>query len=579
MILQEAILHIPLSQYAFANSEMNLTIRIRVAKDNLTDCVLWYGDRVQPGDPIVFTAVYMKKILSDMHFDYYDATFETPYDRVCYYFELKDPEETRFYYADICAKYLPVERSEFYQYPFIRREEICEEPKWFREAIVYNIFPDSFASGHREIVGQGKEMEWQNGIRLKSRLGGTIQGIRENLDYIQKLGFNCIYLNPVFTAGEYHKYDLLDYFHVSPNMGTDEEFRELVQDIHNRGMHIVIDGVFNHCSWYFPQFSDVVEKGESSEYVNWFYQLQFPVIRPATEEEKPTYSCFAYERKMPKLNSSNPEERAYFMEVCRYWIREFKVDGWRLDVANEVSHRFCKELHARVKEINPDIYILGEIWHNALPWLRGDEFDAVMNYPLGQSIKDFWIDKSLTNEDFEYTINRCYTSYMQQTNDVLFNLLDSHDTKRLRSDVKNLDEYFAQIAVLFAMPGSPCIYYGTEIAMEGSYDPDCRRCMPWSDIEAGKYAERSRIISTLIHLRRQEPLLKSRNFHFPNDYAAYRRVIQFQKVDFPDCYVEVLINCCEEDVEVVPQGEILLERHYIDSTLLSNGILIRRIRK
>ena len=118
------------------------------------------------------------------------------------------------------------------------------------------------------------------------------------------------------------------------------------------------------------------------------------------------------------------------------------------------------------------LFISGEIWHNALPWLRGDEFDAVMNYPLGQSIKDFWIDKSLTNEDFEYTINRCYTSYMQQTNDVLFNLLDSHDTKRLRSDVKNLDEYFAQIAALFAMPGSPCIYYGTEIALEGSYDPD-----------------------------------------------------------------------------------------------------------
>ena len=141
------------------------------------------------------------------------------------------------------------------------------------------------------------------------------------------------------------------------------------------------------------------------------------------------------------------------------------------------------------------------------------------------------------------------------------------------------DEYFAQIAVLFAMPGSPCIYYGTEIAMEGSYDPDCRRCMPWKDIEAGKYAERSKIIATLIHLRRQEPLLKSRNFHFPNDYAKYKRVIQFRKVDFPDCYVEVIINCCEEDVEVEQQGEILLARHYIDSTLLSNGVLIRRIRR
>ena len=278
--------------------------------------------------------------------------------------------------------------------------------------------------------------------------------------------------------------------------------------------------------------------------------------------------------------SVGEQETEYIERINRIFSRQqYGIDGIRLDVANEVSHRFCKELHARVKEINPDIYILGEIWHNALPWLRGDEFDAVMNYPLGQSIKDFWIDKSLTNEDFEYTINRCYTSYMQQTNDVLFNLLDSHDTKRLRSDVKNLDEYFAQIAVLFAMPGSPCIYYGTEIAMEGSYDPDCRRCMPWKDIEAGKYAERSKIIATLIHLRRQEPLLKSRNFHFPNDYAKYKRVIQFRKVDFPDCYVEVIINCCEEDVEVEQQGEILLARHYIDSTLLSNGVLIRRIRR
>lgn len=151
---------------------------------------------------------------------------------------------------------------------------------------------------------------------------------------------------------------------------------------------------------------------------------------------------------MPKLNTNNPAVRKYFIDICANWVENYHIDGLRLDVANEVSHRFCKELRARLKEINPDIYILGEIWHNALPWLRGDEFDAVMNYPLGESIKDFWIDKSQTNQDFEYTINRCYTNYMQQTNDVLFNLLDSHDTKRLRSDTKNLDQYFAQLAVL-----------------------------------------------------------------------------------------------------------------------------------
>ena len=173
-------------------------------------------------------------------------------------------------------------------------------------------------------------------------------------------------------------------------------------------------------------------------------------------------------------------------------------------------------------------------------------------------------------------INRCYTMYMQQTNDVLFNLLDSHDTKRLRTDTKNLDEYFAQLAVLFAMPGSPCIYYGTEIALEGGHDPDNRRCMPWEEIEAGKYAERMEIISTLIKLRKEEPLLKNRDFHFPNEFEN-PRVIQFRKMGWENNYLEVIINCSEEDVDIPFRGRTLLERHYIDTTLLSNGILVRRV--
>ena len=424
-------------------------------------------------------------------------------------------------------------------------------------------------------------MPWREHGRVKNEecFGGDLAGITSKLDYLQNLGINGLYLTPINESPSNHKYDTTDYTKIDPRFGDEETLIHLVEEAHKRGIRVMLDGVFNHCGYYFAPWQDVLEKGPESEYYNWFMINEWPFDRNGKAAKKKQIYTFAFYDGMPKINTNNPEVRKYFVDICANWVEHYGIDGIRLDVANEVSHRFCKELHARVKKINPDIYILGEIWHNALPWLRGDEFDAVMNYPLGQSIKDFWIDKSLTNEDFEYTINRCYTSYMQQTNDVLFNLLDSHDTKRLRSDVKNLDEYFAQIAVLFAMPGSPCIYYGTEIAMEGSYDPDCRRCMPWKDIEAGKYAERSKIIATLIHLRRQEPLLKSRNFHFPNDYAKYKRVIQFRKVDFPDCYVEVIINCCEEDVEVEQQGEILLARHYIDSTLLSNGVLIRRIRK
>ena len=465
-------------------------------------------------------------------------------------------------------------------FPWMNPCDVPRTPAWVNDTVWYQIFPDRFCNGDHSIDPEDV-VPWREHGRVKNEecFGGDLAGITSKLDYLQNLGINGLYLTPINESPSNHKYDTTDYTKIDPRFGDEETLIHLVEEAHKRGIRVMLDGVFNHCGYYFAPWQDVLEKGPESEYYDWFMINEWPFDRKGKAAKKKQIYTFAFYDGMPKINTNNPEVRKYFVDICANWVEHYGIDGIRLDVANEVSHRFCKELHARVKEINPDIYILGEIWHNALPWLRGDEFDAVMNYPLGQSIKDFWIDKSLTNEDFEYTINRCYTSYMQQTNDVLFNLLDSHDTKRLRSDVKNLDEYFAQIAVLFAMPGSPCIYYGTEIAMEGSYDPDCRRCMPWKDIEAGKYAERSKIIATLIHLRRQEPLLKSRNFHFPNDYAKYKRVIQFRKVDFPDCYVEVIINCCEEDVEVEQQGEILLARHYIDSTLLSNGVLIRRIRR
>ena len=409
--------------------------------------------------------------------------------------------------------------------------------------------------------------------------GGDLAGIIQKLDYLQNLGINGIYLTPINESPSTHKYDTTDYTKIDPHFGDEETFINLVNEAHKRGIRVMLDGVFNHCGYYFKQWQEVIEKGPESEYYDWFMINEWPFDKAGGCAKKKQYYAFAFFDNMPKLNTNNPEVRKYFVDICANWVEKYGVDGIRLDVANEVSHRFCKELRYRLKAINPDVYILGEIWHNALPWLRGDEFDAVMNYPLGESIRDFWIDKSLTNEDFEYTINRCYTTYMQQTNDVLFNLLDSHDTKRLRNLVKSLDEYFAQLAVLFTMPGSPCIYYGTEIAMEGDFDPDNRRCMPWDEIEAGKFASRIEIISKLIHLRKQEPLLRSRNFHFPENDNQNPRLIHFQKMGWVDNGIEVFINCSDEDVEIAPAGELLLARHYVDNALLCNGFLIRRMTK
>lgn len=515
---------------------------------------------------------------------WWTTTVRPEFKRLKYYFELQTETETWYYFEDgfVSSEQMNLEgRSrQCFVFPWMNPCDVFRTPEWVNDTVWYQIFPDRFCNGDHSLDPEDA-VSWRNqgSVRNEECFGGDFAGIIQKLDYLQELGINGLYLTPVNESPSNHKYDTTDYTKLDPRFGDEETFKKLVNEAHSRGIRVMLDGVFNHCGYYFKPWQDVLSKGPESEYYDWFMINRWPIDWEGGAARKGELYTFAFYDNMPKLNTSNPKVRKYFVDICAGWVEKYGIDGLRLDVANEVSHVFCKELHTRIKEINPDIYILGEIWHNALPWLRGDEFDAVMNYPLGESIKDFWIDKSLTNEDFEFTINRCYTSYMQQTNDVLFNLLDSHDTKRLRSDVKNLDEYFAQLAVLFAMPGSPCIFYGTEIAMEGSYDPDCRRCMPWEDIESGKYKERIQIISTLIRLRKQEPLLKSRNFHFPNEYSKYGRVIQFQKVDWKDCYVEVIINCCEEDVEVPPQGEILLERHYIDSTLLSNGILIRKIKK
>lgn len=513
---------------------------------------------------------------------WWTTTIQPDYKRLKYYFEIQTENEKWYYFEDGLVSehqmYLEGRSRQCFVFPWMNPSDIKKTPAWVNDTIWYQIFPDRFCNGDPSNDPEGVQ-EWRNkgSVTNDEFFGGDLQGIINKLDYLQDLGISGLYLTPINEAPSSHKYDTTDYTKIDPHFGTEETMIKLVEEAHARGIRVMLDGVFNHCGKFFEPWQDVEKRGPESPYYDWFMINEWPFNHENGAARCKQYYSFAFYDDMPKLNTNNPEVRKYFIDVCETWVKKYNVDGIRLDVANEISHVFCKELRARMKEINPDIYILGEIWHDAMPWLRGDEFDAVMNYPLGQSIKDFWIDKSLTNEDFEYMINRCYTNYMQQTNDVLFNLLDSHDTKRLRSGVRNLDEYFQQLAALFTMPGSPCIYYGTEIAMEGGHDPDCRRCMPWDEIEAGDYNDRISIIKQLLWLRKNEPLLRCRDFHFPNKIQN-PRVIEFMKVGW-DYSVEVIINCAEEDIEVPREGEVLLSRHYIDSTLLKNGILIRKIEK
>ena len=257
------------------------------------------------------------------------------------------------------------------------------------------------------------------------------------------------------------------------------------------------------------------KRDRESEYADWFMVQDWSEIGKQGIPETGGSILSPLQTGCPRLNTNNEEVINYFCQVCEDWIRKYDIDGIRFDVGNEVSHRFLKRMREHLKKIKPDIYLLGEIWHDASQWLAGDEYDSVMNYPLMSGIHDFFLDQTMGKEEFEYMVNRCYTMYMQQNNNVLFNLLDSHDTERLMNRFHDLDKFYQQLAVLFTLPGSPCIYYGTEIAMEGGFDPDCRRCMPWDQIGTEENQERIGQMKELIRLRKKEETFRSLHFHFP----------------------------------------------------------------
>lgn len=489
-INREAVLHIPLSNYAFAYSEHKLTIRIRTQKDNVSACTLYYGDRACPSTPVVFEEIQMEIKARDELFDYYEATFETPYTRVCYYFKLQNEGEWTYYYSERFSNELAIlyfernimeERSEYYQYPYILRTEIPDVPAWFKKAVVYNIFPDSFVGEKSGSPTQPREVILENGKVCRSRLGGTLKEVIKNLDYIQALGVNCIYFNPIFAAGEYHKYDTIDYYHIDPCLGTNEEFKHLVEEIHKREMKIIIDGVFNHCSWEFSAFEDVMDKGENSKYIDWFYDLKFPVRRPQSEKEKPGYACFAYEPKMPKLNTSNEEVQKYFANVGTYWIREYKIDGWRLDVANEIDRNFWRKFREAVKKENKEAILIGEVWENAESWLRGDIFDSTMNYEFRRICRDHIIGDNKNALTAAKQLEQMRLRYPTNLVNGQLNLLDSHDVPRFLSLCRgDLRKWKLACILLMLFPGVPSLFYGDEQAICGMKENEYRNPMVWS---------------------------------------------------------------------------------------------------
>ncbi|HYF61361.1 MAG TPA: glycoside hydrolase family 13 protein, partial [Herpetosiphonaceae bacterium] len=373
-------------------------------------------------------------------------------------------------------------------------------PDWVKHAVFYQIFPDRFAKSAR--LSKPTNLEpWDSEPTTFGYKGGDLLGVAEHLDHIQELGATAIYFTPIFQSASNHRYHTHDYFKVDPLLGGDVAFELLLAACKQRGLRVVLDGVFNHCSRGFFQFNDVLENGEASPWLDWFSFTGHPA-NAYDHSREPGYAAWIGLHALPKFNTDNPQVREYLMQVGEHWLRK-GIDGWRLDVPFEIATPgFWAEFRQRVKAINPEAYIVGEVWGDSRQWLQGDQFDGVMNYLFagptiafcgGPHVRRESVERhsygawpGIDGVEYAARIEALLGLYPWPIQLTQLNLLDSHDTARLISVVGD-DQASVRLATLLLMtfPGAPSIYYGDEIGLTGS-GPDAmyRRPFPWDRPEA-----------------------------------------------------------------------------------------------
>jgi cyclomaltodextrinase len=369
-----------------------------------------------------------------------------------------------------------------------------ETPDWVRDAVFYQIFPDRFARS-LAVPKPSNLQEWGSSPTYQGYMGGDLIGVLEHLDYLQDLGVNAIYFTPVFQSASNHRYHTHDYEKVDPMLGGDPALRRLLDEAHRRGMRVVLDGVFNHASRGLFQFHDVLENGADSAYLDWFEVRGFPLYA-YDPDRAPNYAAWWGLPALPKFNIRTPAVREFLLGIARRWI-DLGIDGWRLDVANEIDDDdFWRTFRTRVKSGNPDAYIVGEVWQESQRWLHGDMWDAVMNYLFTRACIGFFIGDGADRTELDRTvlssarpmdatafrreIGRLLGLYHPNVDAVMLNLLDSHDMARFITLARG-DASALKLATLFQMTyvGAPSIFYGDEVGLAGGHDPANRAAFPW----------------------------------------------------------------------------------------------------
>lgn len=600
-------------------------LRLRCARENLDSVILVFNDE----------RIEMEKLYNDRLFDYYETFVQLGTEQVFYYFEIHCGQMTCYYNnVGLCNSV-----EEYYNFTMTPG---FHTPDWAKGAVFYQIYVDRFYNGDRSndveddeyfYIGEGtsKVTDWNKypaAMGVREFYGGDIAGVMQKLDYLQELGVEVLYLNPIFVSPSNHKYDIQDYDYVDPHFGrivkdegevlqrdengnlkadptypnksasryicrvTDKEnleasnqlFAEFVEEVHRRGMKVILDGVFNHCGSFnkwldreciyenAPGYEKGAYVAEDSPYNTFFKfrERQWPY--------NPHYDGWWGHDTLPKLNyEESPSLFDYIMHVGRKWVSPpYNVDGWRLDVAadlgqsGEYNHYFWKEFRRNVKEANPDALVLAEHYGDPTEWLKGDEWDTVMNYdafmePLTwfltgvEKHSDEYRQDQLGNPDsFFGSMRHFMTRFHTQSLLVAMNELSNHDHSRFltRTNRKvgrtaylgpeaageGIDKSVMRLAVMIQMtwPGAPTIYYGDEAGLCGWTDPDNRRAYPWGSEDQ----ELIDFHKEIIRIHKDYQALKTGSILFLHGQYSF---ISYGRFDEQDKFV-IAINSGEQPV-------------------------------
>lgn len=514
----------------FPLSKEKFKIQIWIKKDYAKEVHLLYADRY---DMQNLKIEGMEHEVTVYDYNVYSVIIKPKTKRLGYKFIIKDYNDKIFYYKQEGIATEDELYFGHFHFPYVNESDIFLKPEYVEDLIVYEIFPDRFYKSPNYSVNKEFEpWDYKKWDKKGSEvfLGGNLRGIIEKIDYFKELGINAIYLTPIYKSTTSHRYNVDDYYNVDPILGTNEDFKELVNVMHKNDIKVIIDMVFNHSGTNFYAFQDLIKNGEKSKYSEWYNVYSYPI-----NTKQINYETFATNvREMPKLNTSNNEVQDFIINVLKYWINEFEVDGIRFDVANELDKNLLRRIRKEIKSINKEILLIGEVMHRSENFLLGDMFDGVMNYYSWEIFIKYLLGRKGAKE----TANNL-SEYRLRINPLIFscqlNLIGSHDTPRVYTLLGN--KALTRLATVFNLTyqGIPMIYYGDEILMEGHQDPDCRRGMIWDKERWDN--DILWLYKRLIKLKKNINALKSDNVKegYINDVFYFKR-------EANDEFVYVFIN-------------------------------------